>query len=66
MAQPPSAISQLKNKSAGNESYVFFYREAIALAKVRLLPSDPLLVDLYSSWGRRLENELSFEQASKW
>ena len=42
------------------------HREAIALAKVRLLPTDPLLLDLYSSWGRRLESEYSFEQASKW
>jgi hypothetical protein len=44
----------------------FFFREAIALAKVRLLPTDPLLLDLYSSWGRRLESEYCFEQASKW
>ena len=43
-----------------------FCREAISLAKVRLLPSDPLLLDLYSSWGRRLESEYLFEQASKW
>ncbi|XP_028403768.1 gem-associated protein 5-like [Dendronephthya gigantea] len=41
------------------------YREAIALAKVRLLPSDPLLLDLYSSWGRKLESEHTLEQASK-
>lgn len=30
------------------------YREAIALAKVRLSPLDPVLFDLYSAWARKL------------
>lgn len=41
------------------------YREAIALAKVRLSPLDPVLFDLYSAWARKLETENSFEQAAK-
>ena len=50
--------------SLNNFSSVF--REAIALAKVRLSPLDPVLFDLYSAWARKLETENSFEQAAKW
>lgn len=42
------------------------FREAIALAKVRLSPLDPVLFDLYSTWARKLETDNSFEQAAKW
>ena len=43
-----------------------YFREAIALAKVRLSPLDPVLFDLYSTWARKLETDSSFEQAAKW
>ena len=42
------------------------FREAIALAKVRLSPLDPVLRDLYCSWARKLEAENAYEQAAKW
>ena len=42
------------------------FREAIALAKVRLSPLDPVLFDLYSAWARKLETDNAFEQAAKW
>lgn len=43
----------------------YMYREAIALAKVRLSPLDPVLFDLYSTWARKLETDNAFEQAAK-
>ena len=47
--------------------FIFVHcREAIALAKVRLTSSDPVLLDTYSSWARKLENEYSYELAAKW
>lgn len=54
-----------------NHGFVSFqpfalFREAIALAKVRLSPSDPVLFDLYSTWARKLETDNAFEQAAKW
>ena len=47
-------------------NFTFVFREAIALAKVRLSPQDPVLFELYSTWARKLETDNSFEQAAKW
>ncbi|XP_013417476.1 gem-associated protein 5 [Lingula anatina] len=41
------------------------FREAVALAKLRLSPSDPLLSSLQESWGRHLAKDGSYEQAAK-
>ena len=51
---------------ANNCLFFSLFREAIALAKVRLSPLDPVLFDLYSTWARKLETDNSFEQAAKW
>ncbi|KAK3736382.1 hypothetical protein QZH41_017892 [Actinostola sp. cb2023] len=51
------------NKTNVN-NIILFEREAIALAKVRLSPSDPVLHDLYCSWARKLEIE-HYESAAK-
>ena len=64
----PQVISALYDKimlSIFIRSFLRF-REAIALAKVRLSPLDPVLFDLYSTWARKLETDNSFEQAAKW
>ena len=45
---------------------VYLYREAAAIAMVRLQDRDPLLVEVYTSWATQLEKEGSFEQAAKW
>jgi hypothetical protein len=42
------------------------FREAIALAKVRLSPIDPVLEDLYTLWAHQLTKDGNFEQAAKW
>ncbi|XP_043845101.1 gem-associated protein 5 [Dromiciops gliroides] len=42
-----------------------FYREAIAIAKARLRPEDPVLKDLYSSWGTILERDGHYAMAAK-
>ncbi|XP_027697804.1 gem-associated protein 5 isoform X2 [Vombatus ursinus] len=42
-----------------------FYREAIAIAKARLRPEDPILKDLYSSWGAILERDGHYAMAAK-
>ncbi|XP_072171181.1 gem-associated protein 5-like, partial [Diadema setosum] len=41
------------------------FRDAIALARVRLLPSDPVLHDLYMTWATQLESSNSAEQAAR-
>ncbi|KAF6280708.1 gem nuclear organelle associated protein 5 [Rhinolophus ferrumequinum] len=43
-----------------------FYREAIAVAKARLRPEDPILKDLYLSWGAILEKDGHYAVAAKW
>ncbi|KAM7142729.1 gem-associated protein 5 isoform 1-T1 [Molossus nigricans] len=42
-----------------------FYREAIAVAKARLRPEDPILKDLYLSWGAVLEKDGHYAVAAK-
>ncbi|XP_010968331.1 gem-associated protein 5 isoform X1 [Camelus bactrianus] len=42
-----------------------FYREAIAVAKARLRPEDPILKDLYLSWGAVLEKDGHYALAAK-
>jgi gem associated protein 5 len=42
------------------------FREAIALAKVRLSPFDPVLEDLYTLWAQQLTKDGNYEQAAKW
>uniref|UniRef100_A0A671FGP8 Gem-associated protein 5 n=1 Tax=Rhinolophus ferrumequinum TaxID=59479 RepID=A0A671FGP8_RHIFE len=42
-----------------------FYREAIAVAKARLRPEDPILKDLYLSWGAILEKDGHYAVAAK-
>ncbi|XP_012664133.1 gem-associated protein 5 isoform X2 [Otolemur garnettii] len=42
-----------------------FYREAIAIAKARLRPDDPVLKDLYLSWGTILERDGHYAVAAK-
>ncbi|EDO28531.1 predicted protein, partial [Nematostella vectensis] len=52
------AINVYKNQA--------MFREALALAKVRLCDSDPVLHELYVSWAKKLETENAYEQAAKW
>lgn len=42
-----------------------FYREAIAVAKARLRPEDPVLKDLYLCWGAVLEKDGHYAVAAK-
>ncbi|CAM4671194.1 unnamed protein product [Leuciscus chuanchicus] len=42
-----------------------FYREAIALARARLQPEDPVLKDLYMSWAAVLEKDGHYATAAK-
>ncbi|XP_020761306.2 gem-associated protein 5 isoform X1 [Odocoileus virginianus] len=42
-----------------------FYREAIAIAKARLRPEDPVIKDLYLSWGAVLEKDGHYALAAK-
>ncbi|EDO28409.1 predicted protein, partial [Nematostella vectensis] len=51
------AINVYKNQA--------MFREALALAKVRLCDSDPVLHELYVSWAKKLETENAYEQAAK-
>lgn len=46
--------------------YLFSFREAIAVAKARLRPEDPILKDLYLSWGSILERDGHYAIAAKW
>ncbi|MBN3319146.1 GEMI5 protein, partial [Atractosteus spatula] len=41
------------------------YREAIALAKARLRPEDPVLKDLYTAWATVLESDGHYSTAAK-
>lgn len=41
------------------------YKEAVAFAKVRLSPFDPVFEDLYNSWAQQLAKEGNYEQAAK-
>ncbi|KAJ8348614.1 hypothetical protein SKAU_G00272030 [Synaphobranchus kaupii] len=41
------------------------YREAIALAKARLQPEDPVLKDLYTTWAAVLEKDGHYSTAAK-
>lgn len=45
---------------------VLAFREAIAVAKARLRPEDPVLKDLYLSWGAILERDGHYAVAAKW
>jgi hypothetical protein len=41
--------------------------EAIALAKLRLAPSDPITSKIYEAWAAYAEdNQRNFEDAAKW
>ncbi|XP_060096241.1 gem-associated protein 5 isoform X2 [Heteronotia binoei] len=42
-----------------------FFREAIAIAKARLRPEDPVLKDLYISWAAVLEKDGHYSLAAK-
>ncbi|KAI2651116.1 Gem-associated protein 5 [Labeo rohita] len=55
--KPYEAISLLKSHQ--------FFREAIALAKARLQPEDPVLKDLYMSWAAVLEKDGHYATAAK-
>lgn len=48
------------------EGFVVAFREAIAIAKARLRPEDPVLKDLYLSWGTILERDGHYAVAAKW
>lgn len=56
--------------SFNNQYYMLtiysIFREAIALAKVRLSPFDPVLEDLYTLWAQQLTKDGNYEQAAKW
>lgn len=41
-------------------------REAIALVKARLPASEPVLMELYTSWATVLEKDGHFSAAAKW
>lgn len=41
------------------------YREAIALAKARLLPEDPVMKSLYTTWAAILERDGHYSNAAK-
>ncbi|XP_033742288.1 uncharacterized protein LOC117328824 isoform X2 [Pecten maximus] len=41
------------------------FKEAIALAKVRLSPFDPVLEELYTLWAQQLTRDGNYEQAAK-
>nr|KAG5706227.1 hypothetical protein BaRGS_019554 [Batillaria attramentaria] len=41
------------------------FREAVALARVRLSPLDPVLEDLYTYWSEQLMRDGAYEQAAK-
>ncbi|KAK3580429.1 hypothetical protein CHS0354_035471 [Potamilus streckersoni] len=41
------------------------FKEAIALAKVRLSPLDPALEELYTLWAKQLTKDGNYEQAAK-
>ncbi|XP_075458280.1 gem-associated protein 5 isoform X2 [Ascaphus truei] len=41
------------------------FREAIAVAKARLLPADPVLRELYTSWAAVLEQDGHYSMAAK-
>lgn len=41
------------------------FKEAIALAKVRLSPLDPALEELYTLWAHQLTKDGNYEQAAK-
>lgn len=43
-----------------------FLREAIALAKARLQPDDPVLKELYTTWAAVLEKDGHLSTAAKW
>src|SRR4029434_328287 len=42
-----------------------FFREAIAMAKARLRPDDPVLVDLYMTWAEQLERDGHYTAGDK-
>ncbi len=42
------------------------FRDAIALAKARLAPEDPLIKDVFLSWGLQLERSSHFAQSAMW
>lgn len=45
----------------------FSLREAIAIAKIRLPPIDPLIPTLYAEWGDMLKNSTTEEEfAALW
>ncbi|XP_078691159.1 gem-associated protein 5-like [Branchiostoma floridae x Branchiostoma belcheri] len=50
------AIALLKNNK--------MFREAVALAKARLPPHDPVILDLYDAWATELQKD-HYEQAAK-
>ena len=41
------------------------FAEAVALAKLRLLPADPAMGELYLAWARHSEEHADYEQAAK-
>ncbi|XP_041357872.1 gem-associated protein 5-like [Gigantopelta aegis] len=41
------------------------FKEAVALAKIRLSPLDPVLEDLYIDWSQQLLKDGNYEQAAK-
>lgn len=57
LTEKPFQISQLS---------VLVSREAVVVAKARLRPEDPILKDLYLSWGAVLEKDGHYAVAAKW
>lgn len=47
-------------------TFVLHERDAICLARVRLPPSDPILHDLFLTWGNHMAKDGNYELAAKW
>ena len=55
-----------KWQSFNPQDTLCYCREAVALARVRLSPLDPVLEDLYTDWSEQLMRDGAYEQAAKW
>ena len=46
--------------------FVYNFREAVALASVRLSPFDEAFTNVYKAWASHLESEGNYGPAAKW